>query len=326
MNKVLLAPMDGLCDYVLRDVLTMADGYDGGTCEFVRISGSILPKKTYRRICPELDTKSATASGVPIAVQLLGSHPEFMAENAAQLCLLSPAGIDINFGCPAKTVNRHGGGAMLLDTPDVLFQIASALRKVVPSHIPFSAKMRLGVSDKSRAVECALALESGGVESLTVHARTKLDGYRPPAHWEWIATVQDAVKIPVIANGEIWSVEDYIRCRSVSGIGNVMLGRGAVADPFLARRIKAYLRGDDSISNREGEWEELLPLIARYWMVAQRKVVPKHVSGRLKTWLAWLRRTYPEADELYQAVRTLNDLPETERVMSKFGVPVRTIC
>ncbi len=154
---------------------------------------------------------------------------------------LSPAGIDLNFGCPAKTVNRHGGGAMLLATPEVLFRVASAVRGVLPTPIPFTATLRLGVSDTGRALECAGALEAGGVEALVVHARTKLDGYRPPAHWEWVARIRAAVGIPVAANGEVWTVDDYLRCRSVGGISAVMLGRGAVADPFLARRIRASI-------------------------------------------------------------------------------------
>lgn len=320
--KVLLAPMQGLCDDILRDVLTGVGDYDGGTSEFVRISGTLLPHKTYRRLCPELDNGSRTAHGTPIAVQLLGSDPTCLAENAAQVCQLSPAGLDLNFGCPAPIVNRHGGGAMLLDTPDLLFSIASAVRAVVPEGIPFTAKMRLGVSDTSRALDCARALEAGGAESITVHARTRDDGYKAPAHWEWIARIQDGVRIPVIANGEIWTAEDYRRCREVSGIRDVMVGRGAVADPFLSRRIRRCADGHDSSTIRQEDWQALLPVLAEYWRQAQDQLSPTHVAGRLKGWLAWLRRTYPEADHLYQAIRPVNDLHASSAILAQHGVPL----
>jgi tRNA-dihydrouridine synthase C len=98
-----------------------------------------------------------------VRVQLLGSDPACMADNAAQLARLNPAGIDLNFGCPAPTVNRHRGGAALLDEPELLHAIACAVRRAVPPHIPFTAKMRLGVADTGKALDCARALADGGV-------------------------------------------------------------------------------------------------------------------------------------------------------------------
>ena len=144
MSRILLAPMEGLADDVLRGVLTAIGGYDWGICEFVRVSGSVLPARTWQRICPELRNGGRTAAGTPMRVQLLGSDPHFMAENARRLVTLNPAGIDLNFGCPAPTVNRHRGGAALLGEPELLHAIASAVRAAVPVDIPFTAKMRLG--------------------------------------------------------------------------------------------------------------------------------------------------------------------------------------
>ncbi len=209
MPRILLAPMEGLADPLLRGVLTAIGGYDWGICEFVRVSNSLLPVRTYERICPELQNGSKTAAGTPMRVQLLGSDPLMMAENARRLVTLNPAGIDLNFGCPAPTVNRHRGGAALLAEPELLNAIARAVRVVVPAHIPFTAKMRLGISDTSRAVNCAQALAAAGIDELIVHGRTKLDGYRPPARWEWIDKVRSAIDIPLIANGEVWTVERF---------------------------------------------------------------------------------------------------------------------
>ena len=130
-------------------------------------------------------------------VQLLGSDPHFMAANARRALRHRPAGIDINFGCPAPTVFRHRGGSALLGEPQLLYDIVSAVRAVVPVDIPFTAKMRLGIEDDSLAVDCARAIEAGGADELIVHGRTKVDGYRPPARWAQIDRVRAAVNIPV---------------------------------------------------------------------------------------------------------------------------------
>lgn len=314
--------MEGLADCVLRDVLTRVGGYDGAVTEFVRVSGSLLPARTFRRICPELDNASLTPAGTPVLVQLLGSDPGCLAENAAQLAELRPAGIDLNFGCPAPTVNRHGGGAMLLDDPEHLGRIVAAVRRAVPAAIPVSAKMRLGIGDTRQALACACALEAGGVSSLVVHARTRDEGYKPPAHWEWVARIRDAVDVPVVANGEVWTPEHHALCRAVSGCDDVMIGRGAVADPFLARRIKALAAGETNGVDRAAEWRELLPLLAEFWHQVQRRVVAPHAPGRLKLWLNSLRASFVEAEALYWTLRPLRGSDETSRALAASGVPV----
>ena len=214
---ILLAPMEGLLDFVLRDVLTRVGGIDRCVSEFIRITDQLLPERVFTRIVPELLSGGRTFSGVPVRAQLLGSDPNCLAENAARLAALGPAGIDLNFGCPANVVNRHGGGAALLDEPETIFAIVSAVRRAVPAHMPVSSKMRLGYHDDSRAIECALAIANGGADELVVHARTKAQAYRPPAYWERIADIRAAVNIPVIANGEIWTVADAAACRAASG-------------------------------------------------------------------------------------------------------------
>ncbi|HOV19223.1 MAG TPA: tRNA-dihydrouridine synthase, partial [Ottowia sp.] len=184
---LILAPMEGLLDHGLRTVLTRVDGVDRCVSEFIRITDQLLPVRSFTRVVPELLHGSRTASGVPVRPQLLGSDPVCLAENAARLATLQPAGIDLNFGCPAKTVNRHRGGVVLMDEPELMHAIVAAVRRAVPAHIAVSAKMRLGIDDDSRALECAQAVEAGGAGELAVHARTKAQGYRPPAYWESIA-------------------------------------------------------------------------------------------------------------------------------------------
>lgn len=312
MSRIILAPMEGLADDVLRAVLTRIGGYDWCVCEFVRVSDNVLPKRCYTRVCPELHNGSRTAAGTPVRVQLMGSNPELLAANAACLTALSPAGIDLNFGCPAPLVNRHRGGAALLDEPELLHSIAAAVRRVVPSHIPFTAKMRLGIQDSARAVDCAQALANGGVDELVVHGRTKLDGYRPPARYAAIARVREAVKVPVIANGEVWTTADYLRCRDETGCADIMLGRGAIADPLLARRI----RGDHTAG-----WDDvLLPALTMFWTGVRGKVLPRHAPGRLKQWLGLLRRAWPQAELLSRQVHGLRQAEEVDEVLRTWGM------
>ena len=302
---IILAPMEGLLDFVLRDVLTQIGGVDRCVSEFIRVSGSLLPERTFLRIMPELANGGFTSSGVPVRPQLLGSDPDYMAENAARVAGMGCDGVDLNFGCPAKQVNRHGGGAALLQDPEVLFQIVRAVRAAVPGHQVVTAKMRLGYDDDTQAEECALALEAGGASEIVVHARTKADGYRPPAYWHRIADIKAKVKIPLVANGEIWTVADALRAREESGCFNLMLGRGIVSNPGLGWEIKAQ---DGGVDRRAAvAWSEMLPALERFWTVMTEHVSPRHQAGRLKQWLNLLRRHYPEAEKAYQAVRTIND-------------------
>ncbi|CAN7296660.1 tRNA-dihydrouridine(16) synthase [compost metagenome] len=318
MSRLFLAPMEGLADYVLRDVLTDTGGYDGCVSEFVRVTGSLLPARVYERDTPEILAGGYTRSGTPMVIQLLGSDPEWLARNAAYAATLSPHGIDLNFGCPAKVVNRHGGGAMLLTNPELLNRIVASVRAAVPAHIAVTAKMRLGVSDTSLAIDCATALAEGGAASLVVHARTRDHGYRPPAHWDWIARIAAAVDVPVIANGDVWTVADWERCRAVSGCADVMIGRGAVSDPFLALRIRGLM---DSAPSDE-EWPLVLRQIATYLKKLHARIASCHEHGRVKLWLSYLKRTWPQAAELHAAIRRMQDSLEIERVLE--GLPGAT--
>lgn len=311
MSRLLLAPMEGLADDVLREVLTCVGGYDQAVTEFVRVSGNLLPNRAFIRISPELKNAGRTSSGTPVVVQLLGSDPASMAANAARLAQLAPPAIDLNFGCPAPTVNRHRGGAALLGEPELLNAIVSAVRAAVPAGIPVTAKMRLGIADSSLAVDCAQAIAAGGVDELIVHGRTKVYGYKPPARWAQIDRVRAAVSIPIIANGEVWTVADFRQCQLESGCADVMLGRGALADPLLPRK----LRGEAT-----GGWAELLPSVATYWRGVRERVMPVHAGGRLKQWLMLLRRHYPEAEALYQQLRPVKAAEDIDAMLVAAGV------
>ena len=314
--KIVLAPMEGVVDAPMREMLTRVGGIDQCVTEFVRVSERVLPAKVFRKICPELFNDSRTSSGTPVVLQLLGSDPRVLAGNARKAVSIGANGIDLNFGCPAKTVNKSKGGAILLNEPELVHKIVWWVRQAVPAHIPVTAKMRLGYSDKSLALENASAIADAGANGLTVHARTKEEGYRPPAHWEWISRIREHLSIPVTANGEVWNWQDYQRCREVSGCDDVMIGRGLVAAPDLGLRIKALQRGDDPDHLR---WDEMLILLQQFMDMVELQLAPKFVHGRIKQWLKMMSREYPQAMPMLQEMRSLTKVDEVRQFLTQYS-------
>ena len=295
---LMLAPMEGVVDACLRELLSAIGGLDRCVTEFVRISGQQLPERVFLRYCPELRQHSHTASGIPVYLQLLGDRPDIMAINALRAATLGAIGIDLNFGCPARSVNNHGGGSVLLKNPENLYNIASAIRQSLPEHIPLTAKMRLGYNDKSLALDNALALQAAGVAEIAVHGRTKLEGYRPPAYWQEIGKLSDALDIPVIANGEIWNLDDLQRCIQESRTDRIMLGRGLIACPDLA----LIARGRQQTALH---WGDICLLLLHYYRQLQLCCDAHHINNLIKQWLVYLRQHYAEGFLFFEQVKRL---------------------
>jgi tRNA-dihydrouridine synthase C len=304
--RIILAPMEGLVDAPIRETLTGVGGIDRCVTEFIRVTHGMLPPRVFYKFAPELGNQCQTRAGVPVAVQLLGSDPEQMALHGAKAVELGATQVDINFGCPAKTVNKHKGGCVLMREPELMHGITAAVRKAVPLGTPVTAKMRLGYDDRSMGVACAQALEAAGASEVVVHARSKVDGYKPPAYWEEVAKVREAVNTHVIANGEIWTVADYWRCREVTGCDDVMIGRGLIARPDLARMIRASQRQEVA---PELSWPEVVRLIDDYAAALKTRLEDRFVTGRIKQWLNYLRRGYAEAEALWPTARKIREVP-----------------
>ena len=301
--------MEGVVDHLMRDMLTRVGGFDLCVTEFVRIVDQKLPQKTFYRLCPELHEGGKTPSGVPVRVQLLGQHPQWLAENALTAVELGSPGVDLNFGCPAKTVNKSKGGAVLLQYTELLHDIVKAVREAVPAHLPVTAKIRLGFEDKSLAIDNAVAIDEAGASELVVHARTKTEGYRPPAYWDWIKKIRAHTRLPVIANGEIWSYEDAKRCQEMSGCNDVMIGRGALAMPNLARHIRD--------NEAPMSWPELAQLLIDYSGYEIYGDKGRYYPNRLKQWCGYLKRQYPEAEILFDNIRRLQKADDIVAVLQQ---------
>lgn len=300
--QIHLAPMEGVVNARMRALLTAVGGIDRCITEFVRVTNQLLPAKVFFRLCPELSNKGLTPSGVPVYVQLLGSEPSPLADNAARAAELGAPGVDLNFGCPAKCVNRHRGGSVLLDEPELIYRIVSTIRQALPPSHPLTVKVRLGYRDRSRFLDVVAAVTEGGAQQLTVHARTRDDGYTPPAHWHEIAPARGRFPIPIVANGEIWTPVDADDCRRDSGCEDIMLGRGLLSRPDLALAIRAEY--EERPYQGQG-WADIAPLLYALFEDSLISCSPRHVGGPTKQWLGYLRRTYPEAEQLFNRIKRL---------------------
>ncbi|PBI78335.1 tRNA dihydrouridine synthase DusC [Rahnella victoriana] len=301
--RVLLAPMEGVLDPLVRELLTEVNDYDLCITEFLRVVDQLLPAKSFYRLCPELHHASRTPSGTQVRVQLLGQYPQWLAENAARAVELGSYGVDLNCGCPSKLVNGSGGGATLLKDPELIYQGAKAMRAAVPAHLPVTVKVRLGWDSLARSVEIADAVQQAGATELTVHGRTKEDGYKPERiNWQAIGEIRQRLTIPVIANGEIWDYASGQACMQTTGCDAVMLGRGALNIPNLSRVVK--------YNEPRMPWLDVMTLLQKYTRLEKQGDTGLYHVARIKQWLSYLRKEYEEATELFTEVRVLKTSKE----------------
>lgn len=310
--QIYLAPMEGVIDHHMRYLLNELGGIDLSVTEFIRVSEQAVPRRVFLRCCPELTplservhtTGSAYGSSKTTRVQLLGSKPDLIGRSARTAALLGASAIDLNFGCPAKIVNRNYGGARLLDETALIHDIVKSTRQCVPAPTLVTAKIRLGYEDRNSYLRNAVAIAEAGADELVVHARSKADGYNPPAYWHYIRDIQAHIDIPVVANGEIWTLEDYIECSEQSACTSVMLGRGLLARPDLGLAIKAYQAGEDY---QYLGWPQIAKLALQLLELTQAYYPAKYAGNRIKQWLYYLSRTYPEAIILFELIKRSKD-------------------
>ena len=237
---LMLAPMAGFTDRAMRLV---CHKYGAEYCISEMVSAKAVcygDKKTHA-------LARIMADEGPCAVQIFGSEPDIMARAAESLALgeeggVAPIAIDINMGCPVHKVYSNGEGSALMKKPELVFRIVRAVSSAID--IPCTVKMRAGVdSDSRNAVECALAAEEGGAALIAVHGRTRVEMYSGRADMEIVKNVKSSLHIPVIANGDITSGEDALRVLMETGVDGIMVGRGAIGNPFVFSDIKARLSG-----------------------------------------------------------------------------------
>jgi tRNA-dihydrouridine synthase C len=315
---LVLAPMDGVTDSLMRRILTRRMPFQYCVTEFIRVSQLVVPAHVFKKEVPELASQACTEAGTPVGVQLLGGDPERLAQSALVAVGAGATVIDINFGCPAPTVNRHDGGAKLLKYPERIEAIVRTVRSALPKHIPVSAKLRLGWDSPQAIYENVGRAVRGGAAWITIHGRTKMQGYTPPAYWEPIGEVKRAVDVPVVANGEIWSLDDLKRCQEQTGCEHFMLGRGALADPRLVQACAEFLgivptSGAATSESDDPRWRELIEELVLESRSAQE--ADRRTLSRVKQWLNYAH--HRSTISWFDSIKRVQDTKELGKALSR---------
>lgn len=253
-----LAPMEGVGDRCFRIAIATIGGFDEAVREFLRVPKNAHIKSLAKEFNPQELGK------IPMAAQIMGSDLDLMAEMAKELEGMGAHRIDLNCGCPSNTVTGRGAGSSLLKEPNFLHEVAKSIVQAVD--IPVTLKMRSGFEDISLFKENLSAAQESGVKYITLHPRTKVDGYGPPARWDLIAEAKSYLRIPLVGNGDILTVDDALRMLRETKCDGLMIGRGSVIDPFIFHKIKAHFEGAVYVP----EWDDLV----NYFQVFLKEMRP----------------------------------------------------
>ena len=239
-SRVLQSPLSGVTDLVFRRLVRRYAPHSMMYTEMVSAKEiyHLTELPAIMAIAPDED---------PISIQLFDCRPDFMAEAARKAVEEGANTIDINMGCPVNKITKKGGGSSLLRQPEVAEAIVKTVVDAVD--VPVTVKTRLGWDDREiNILDFARRMEDKGAQMLTLHGRTRAQGYNGNANWEWIAKVKQVLTIPVIANGDIFSVEAAIKCLEVTQADGVMCSRGTLGYPFLVGEIDGFLRTGKTVS------------------------------------------------------------------------------
>lgn len=260
-----LAPMEGVGDRCFRRAMASVGGFDEAVTDFLRVPTNAHVQSLAKAY------EAAETKPIPLAVQLMGSDILLMAAMAREVEKRGAPRIDLNCGCPSNTVTGRGAGSSLLKEPELLHNVAKSMVEAVS--IPVTIKMRSGYEDISLFRENLLAAQESGVKFITLHPRTKVDGYGPPARWDLIAEAKSFLKVPIVGNGDILTVNDAIKMLQTTSCDALMIGRGSVINPFIFHQIRSHFAG----KSYQGSWEDI-----RTYLETYISEIPPDSSERLR--------------------------------------------
>ena len=305
-----LAPMAGVTDTVFRRFIRNLGGCGLMMTEFTSADGIIRHKDKKAK-----QYLTFYGNEHPISAQLFGSDPVTLAEAARVVEGLGFDLVDLNLGCPAKKVVKCNGGSGLLRDLPLIRVIFESVRSAVK--IPFTVKFRAGWSDKEIVhVNLARMAEDCGLAGVALHARTREQGYSGQANWEWIAALKDAVKIPVIGNGDVRSPEDAAAMVAQTGCDAVMIGRSAASNPWIFRQIEQYTRTGTYDHPTDADRYQMIRMY--FAMLVEERV--GGAEGKMKQFASWFTHGVPNGGHLRKAVYEARTATEILDAVDRFFV------
>ncbi len=300
-----LAPMEGVTHPAFRALVSRRPGLGVVCTEFVRIAGSGLGVRFLRQ-------QVVKAPGVALSVQVMGNHLEHMAEATSIVANAGADLVDLNVGCPAPRVVRKGVGSAMLKDPELLRRVVSAMRERTQGWL--SAKIRAGFDDSAGAVAIARVIEAAGADLITVHPRRRADFYQGVADWRIISAIKQAVSIPVVGNGDVWYAADALRMRRETGCDGVMIGRGALRNPWIFEQIEALRRGAPPPSPSGNDVLEHYDALAD--MLAESRAGGNSL-GTLKEQVRYLARIVTDSPAFMQAALRAEDVSALRSILAE---------
>lgn len=304
-NKIILAPMAGICDLPFR-LLCKEQGCDILYTEMISAKGMYYNNKNTG---PLLMTKPEEE---PIGVQLFGSEPQLMAEQAKRIEDKGFSFVDINMGCPVPKIVNNGEGSALMKKPELIGEIVNAISNACK--LPVTIKIRAGFTkDTINAPEVAKIAEEAGAAAVAVHGRTREQYYQGFADWDVIRRVKEAVSIPVIGNGDLTSGEDVLRMKEQTGCDSFMIGRAAKGNPWIFREIKKYLL-DGTVPERPST-EDILEMMLRQTQLMVEYKGEFTGIHEMRKHVAWYTQGLPDSAKLRYQINHVETYEELKSLL-----------
>jgi nifR3 family TIM-barrel protein len=304
---LILGPMAGVTDLPFR-LLCKEQGADLVYTEMISAKGIYYKNKNTEQLWKTEERER------PVALQLFGSEPELMADMAQQIQEKPFDILDINMGCPVPKVVNNGEGSALMKNPKLAGEIVSAVSRRIAK--PVTVKFRKGFSEQDcNGVEFAKRMEACGAAAIAVHGRTREQYYGGKADWDFIGRVKEAVKIPVIASGDIFTPEDAFFCREQTGCDGLMLARGVRGNPWLFHQIKTYL--ETGVKEEKPTVEEVVKMILRHGRMLMEFKGEWMAMREMRKHVAWYTAGYPGSASLRRRVNEIERFEDLETLLSE---------